>query len=116
MGKSTLQELFEWNAWANQQHRSVLSKIPFEELKMETKYGSLLDRVVHIFASFKMWMERIEGKSLSSVLTGDDFSSWKELATMWEEYDQLLISFVDGLEREELNQFVEYQRVIKLLP
>ncbi|MHA2502561.1 MAG: DinB family protein [Candidatus Kariarchaeaceae archaeon] len=105
----TLIDLFEWNAWANAKHRDVLSEIDFEILQQDTPYGRLIDRIVHIFASFKMWHQRMEGESPDSVLTGDDFSSWKDLSHTWEAYDQLLIKYVQNLSPAQLDEEITYQ-------
>jgi len=103
-----LQEMMAWNAWANQRYRQHLATMDFEELKIDTPYGRLLDRIVHIFASFKMWLQRIDGQSPSTVLTGDDFTSWEELATTWEEYEHLLLDYVDKVTPEQLEKRVSY--------
>lgn len=101
-------EMVEWNIWANEQYRQVLKTIDFEDLKIDTPYGRLLDRIVHIFASFKMWLQRIEGESPSSVISGDDFDNWSELADTWREYEDILLEYVKSITPEQINKRVSY--------
>lgn len=105
---STLLQMFQWNAWANEKYRSVLQDITLYELKRDTPYGILLDRIIHIFASFKMWYQRMTGVSPDKVLSSSDFATWDELATTWKAYDQLLIDYVATLDDDALHETVEY--------
>jgi uncharacterized damage-inducible protein DinB len=107
-GTSTIIELFKWNLWANERYRGTLRDMSLDELKIETPYGVLLDRIVHIFASFNMWFQRMNGGSPQSVIKANDFSTWSELESKWIEYDNLLLDYVSGLKDEELNNEVEY--------
>ncbi|MHA2252632.1 MAG: DinB family protein [Candidatus Kariarchaeaceae archaeon] len=101
-------ELFRYNAWANHKFRETLRTISFNDLEIETPYGLLLDRIVHIFASFEMWYKRMNGESPQSVLTGSDFVNWEELEKKWIEFDNLLLNFVQSLDIEDLDKSVTY--------
>jgi len=103
-----LVEMFKWNAWANQKYREALSTIPYEDLFIDTPYGRLIDRIVHIFASFKMWHQRMEGESPDSVISVDDFSNWEELAAVWQQYDELLIEYVSTISSDKVASRVTY--------
>lgn len=107
-GSSTIAEMFKWNLWANERYRDILRKMDLDELKIDTPYGVLLDRIVHIFASFNMWFQRMNGGSPKSVIKASDFSNWSEIEKKWIEYDKLLLDFVSGLTDEALDKEVEY--------
>lgn len=100
--------LLEWNAWANEKYRQVLKDIPIDKMKIGTPYGRLLDRIVHIFASFKMWQQRMEGQSPQSVIKADDFDGWDDLFITWKEYEHSLINFSKGLSPDILQSEVSY--------
>ncbi|MCY3410499.1 MAG: DinB family protein [Candidatus Heimdallarchaeota archaeon] len=105
---NTLSTMFAWNAWANRRYRQVFSEMQFEELNRETPYGNLLDRIVHIFASFEMWYQRLQGESPTDTIKAADFNNWSELERKWIELDHLMLGYVDFLSDEELEQEVQY--------
>ena len=103
-----LVNLFEWNAWANRRYCEVFSKMEFNSLNMDTPYGNLLDRIVHIFASFEMWYKRMNGVSPRKVIRSDDFSTWENLQQTWIQFDELLLNYVRSITKEELETKVSY--------
>ena len=108
-----LVEMFEWNYWANEKYREHLKTIDFDKMKIDTPYGVLLDRIVHIFASFRMWHQRMEGESPSTVLQGKDFDDWNKLLATWREYDQLLIDYVKTISAEKISERITYTSLDK---
>ncbi|MDH5402351.1 MAG: DinB family protein [Candidatus Heimdallarchaeota archaeon] len=103
-----LKDFFAWNMWANDRYREKLSEISIVELKVDTPYGKLLDRIIHIFASYEMWYLRMEGKSPNKVLNSSDFISWDAISSTWKNYDKLLLDFVEVLSPEDINRIVSY--------
>ncbi|MFW9928253.1 MAG: DinB family protein [Candidatus Thorarchaeota archaeon] len=93
-------EIIAFNAWANERFRQTLRDIPLEKLQIETPYGSLLERIVHVFASIDMWMDRMEGKSPIKVKSAKDFKEWKEIQNSWEKADQRLLNYVKSLKND----------------
>ncbi len=100
--------LFEWNAWANERYRNVFREIGIDNLRIDTPYGNMLDRIVHIFASFEMWHKRMQGLSPSTVIKADQFTTWDDLESTWIKFDKLLIDYVSELNIEDMQRYVEY--------
>ena len=103
-----LSKMFNYNKWANTQYRKVLKIIDIEDLKRETKYGILLDRIVHIFASYQMWHKRLQNESPKEVIKTSDFNDWNELENKWIEMDNLLLDYVKSSGDDLLDQEVSY--------
>ena len=87
-------EMVAFNAWANNRFRSTLKLIPLVKLNIPTPYGLLIERIVHVFVSVNMWLDRIEGNSPKYVPTAKDFPSWEEIESSWIAADKRLIQFV----------------------
>ena len=103
-------EIFSYHAWANAKFRSTLKEIAFEKLKIHTPYGELLERIVHIFSSIDLWLDRIDGKSVTSVKTAKDFKNWDEVSQAWEKADRRLKTFVKNLAQEsDLERTIHYE-------
>ncbi|MHA2102947.1 MAG: DinB family protein [Candidatus Hodarchaeales archaeon] len=103
-------EMVAFNAWSNSRFRSTLKEIPLDDLDISTPYGSLIERIVHIFISVDMWLDRIEGKQQQNVRTAKDFKDWKEIEDSWELADKRLISFVKDINvRGAIDQEVHYK-------
>lgn len=101
-------DLYKWNSWANEKYRKVLSTIEFNSLNIETSYGNLLDRIVHIFGSYKMWRERLDGKSPSKVIKASEFKNWEDLSETWREYENIMLEYVENLDESSLDDEIEY--------
>ena len=109
MGKKEfLIQMFKYNKWANSKYRKVLQDISMEDLSINTEYGLLLDRIVHIFASYEMWHKRLHNQSPTGVIKSSDFSNWYELANKWVEMDDLLIDYLSTVSQELFDVTVSY--------
>jgi uncharacterized damage-inducible protein DinB len=103
-------EMVAFNAWSNSRFRSTLKEIPLDDLDITTPYGPLIERIVHIFVSVDMWLDRIEGKSRKSVRTAKDFKDWKEIEVSWESADKRLTSFVKNISvKGTVDQEIHYK-------
>ena len=106
--KKFLTKMFNYNKWANKQYREVLRNIHIDDLKLETKYGVLLDRIIHIFASYQMWHKRLQNESPTEVIKASEFNDWNELESTWIKMDDLLLDYVKSSTDDLLDQEVNY--------
>ncbi|MHA2099445.1 MAG: DinB family protein [Candidatus Kariarchaeaceae archaeon] len=106
--KEFLIQMFQYNRWANSRYRENLKEIKLDNLNLETKYGNLLDRIVHIFASYEMWHKRMLNESPTEVINASDFNKWSDLEKKWVELDNLLLKYVSQSLEEDLTQTVTY--------
>lgn len=107
--KDFLTKMFKYNKWANTQYRNVLREVKIDDLKRDTKYGVLLDRIVHIFASYQMWYKRLHDESSQEVIHSSDFTNWRELEHKWLDMDNLLLEYVKSSNDNLLDQEVSYK-------
>lgn len=107
-GNEFLVQMFKYNKWANSRYRKVLRTIPMEDLKVNTEYGLLLDRIVHIFASYEMWHKRLHNESPNEVIKSSDFANWHELESKWVQMDDLLINYVSTVSKNVIDETVSY--------
>ncbi|MFV2015789.1 MAG: DinB family protein [Candidatus Heimdallarchaeota archaeon] len=106
--KNFIIQMFKYNKWANSRYRGVLRNVPIDNLQIATEYGQLLDRIVHIFASYEMWYKRLQDQSPNAVIKSSYFSNWVELESKWIEMDDLLIDYVKTISEELLTETVRY--------
>ncbi len=104
-----LVEMVAFNAWSNERFRSTLKLIPLADLNIETPYGKLIERIVHVFISVNMWLERIEGNSPNYVPTAKDYPTWEEIETSWKAADKRLIEFTKKYKNlEDFDEIIDY--------
>ncbi|MHA2169455.1 MAG: DinB family protein [Candidatus Kariarchaeaceae archaeon] len=101
-------DLFRYNSWANQRYREIMKNISWENFQVDTVIGNLLERIVHIFASYEMWYKRMQGKSPHTLIKVNDFGSWGELSDKWENNDELLMNYLDTLDEADLQRQTSY--------
>lgn len=106
--KEFLIQMFKYNKWANSRYRTVLRDIEMDDLRINTEYGLLLDRIIHIFASYEMWHQRLHNQSPTGVIKSTDFANWTELENKWLEMDDLLIDYVSTVSQNLLDETVSY--------
>ena len=102
-------EMVAFNAWANERFRSTLKLIPLAKLNIETPYGLLIERIVHVFISVNMWLDRIEGNSPKYVPRAKDYPSWKEIDSSWIAADIRLIESTKKYKNpEDFDEIIKY--------
>lgn len=106
--KEFLIQMFIYNKWANSRYRTVLRGISMVDLRIKTEYGLLLERIIHIFASYEMWYKRLHNQSPTEVIKSTDFSNWTELENKWIEMDDLLIEYLSVVSQDLLGETVSY--------
>ncbi len=100
--------LFRYNLWANQRYREKMKNILWEDLQVETVIGNLLERIVHVFESYEMWHQRMQGGSPQTIIKMEDFQSWDELSNKWESADQLLINYLHTIDTVDIQKHITY--------
>ncbi len=94
-------EMAAFNAWSNARFRSVLKTIPLEKFNIETPYGLLIERIIHIFVSVNMWLDRIKDNSPLEVSTAKNYGSWQEIEDAWVTADKRLLDFVSQFDNPD---------------
>lgn len=103
--------LVKYNTWAN--HRVLLkaTHLASSELLANTdlSHQTLMGTLVHILDTQWYWREGAQfGKLSTKALSPDDFPTFISLRRRWDEEDQLLLNYVQGLSADELHGSVTY--------
>lgn len=89
-----LREHLRYTAWASQRLVHAIENIPSDQLTrdFETSDHSILGTLVHVFAADRVWLKRVQGESISTFLSDNDFNlhvlqiDWPLLYDKWNEW------------------------------
>lgn len=113
MTPAEIQQLFDYNTWAN--HRSLqaagaLSQEQFTK-PLASSFSSVRDTLVHICGAEWVWHERFEGRSPSAI---PDFSALQSVDTLsehWTAQESKLLAFVRRITQADLDAVMEYKTI-----
>lgn len=113
MTPAEIQQLFDYNTWAN--HRSLqaagaLSQEQFTK-PLASSFSSVRDTLVHICGAEWVWHERFEGRSPSAI---PDFSALQSVDTLsehWTPQESKLLAFVRRITQADLDAVMEYKTI-----
>ena len=107
--KETFLELAFYQKWANDRFRNNLKNVEYTKLLENTMpYGSIRSMVVHIFGAVELWLKRLDGISLKSIRSDEQYKDWTSLEKDWLEMDNKLIEVVKGLNEEDFKKKIKY--------
>ena len=110
MEAQRIQELFEYNRWANKRILEVVSRLTPDEFTKEipSSYPSLRETLAHILSAEWIWLMRWMGNSPKSMLESHDFPSISELKSRWDEVEREQLKFVSGITEDSLLNKIPY--------
>lgn len=106
--KQYLLKLAKYQKWANDRFRDNLGRLEFDNFKLETPYGPLLDVIVHIYGAVELWMKRIDGISPKAIKTSSIYSNWESVYKDWLKIDDQLIKLIENINEEEIHKEISY--------
>lgn len=107
--KQEFLELAYYQKWANDRFRTNLKNVEFAKLVENTMpYGSIRSMVVHILGAVELWLKRLEGISLPSIRSDEDYKDWQSLEKDWVEMDEKLIDVVKNLDEKGFSNRIKY--------
>jgi uncharacterized damage-inducible protein DinB len=107
--KEYLEQLYEYNFWANQRYLAVAETLTDEQLfrKQGHSWDSVHAVLVHMLSSERMWPQRWRtGKG--EFLDAKDFPTVASIKEYWVEVEQDLRAFLAGQPEESLLRPVTY--------
>lgn len=110
MDKKHIQELYEYNRWANGRILDAASRLTADQFTkdLRSSYGSIRDTVTHIMSAEWIWLRRWKGVSPKAMLASSDFPSILLLRTRWAEVEQEQTEFVSSVTEELLRTMISY--------
>ena len=110
MNKQDILVLYRYNQWANTRILNTAANVTQEEYLAPASFphGGLRGTLVHALFAEWIWRNRWEGTSPAHRLKPGDFPTFDSLCTRWLEEEKQLMSFVDQITDEKLNQTFRY--------
>ena len=107
--KEYLQELYEYNYWANKRYLAVAESLTEEQLfrKQGHSWDSVHAVLVHMMSSERMWPQRWRGEK-GSFLDPKDFSTVASIREYWVEVERNMRDFIAEQTEESLQRSVTY--------
>ena len=111
MNKEDIQMLYRYNQWSTKKILDAAAQVTAEQFlaPADFPHGGLRGTLVHTLFAEWIWRNRWEGTSPTQRLKPEDFPTFETLCTRWMQEEERLISFVNGLTDENLNQVVAYK-------
>src|SRR5437764_15171822 len=111
MSPTEIQQLYDYNAWANRRSLAAAEKLKAEEFTrpLGSSFSSVRDTLAHIYGAEWIWLERFHGRSPSGLPASAEFTDVNSLRQRWLEHEELLLNFVRGLTQAHLDREFEYK-------
>ena len=104
MNKPDILLLYKYNQWSSQKILEAASKVKQAQYLAPATFphGGLRGTLVHALFAQWIWRMRWEGSSPTQRLQQEDFPTFESLQARWEEDENKLLVFLDGLTDERL--------------
>jgi uncharacterized damage-inducible protein DinB len=111
MSPSEIQQLYDYNSWANHRSLQAAEKLTNEQFTrpLGSSFTSIRDTLAHIYGAEWIWLERFQGRSPSALPDVAQFADLSSLRERWLEHEQSLLTFVNGITQSDLDREMEYK-------
>ena len=111
MSPTEIQQLFDYNAWANRRSLAAAEKLTPEQFikPLGSSFSSVRDTLAHIYGAEWIWLERFQGRSPAALPDVNQFNELPSLRERWIEHEVKLLAFVRGLTQSDLDREMEYK-------
>lgn len=113
MNVSEIQDLYEYNQWANQVLLEAASRVSPEQFTRDlgSSFPSLRDTLVHILGAEWIWLERWRGVSPRTLLDPAGFPDVRSIRTRLQEVENGRQEFLQKLTEAALQQEIGYHNL-----
>ena len=110
MNKEDIQQLYQYNKWANARVLRSVAPLSTEELTRQLggSFPSVRDTLVHIMAADWIWLRRWKGVSPRALFDAAEFPDLDAVKTKWSEIETEQMDFVDRTTDESLKEIITY--------
>ena len=111
MSPAEIQQLYDYNAWANRRALAAAEKLKPEDFtrRLGSSFSSVRDTLAHIYGAEWIWLERFQGRSPAALPNAREFEDLPSLRERWLEQEQRLLTFVRGVTQSDLDRELEYK-------
>jgi len=109
----TLRELYDYDRWANRRLFDAVASLPpngaEREIGTQFSFATLRGMLAHILGAKVIWLTRWQGTSPTAMLSAGEFPELAALRSRWDEQDNKLRAFLEGLQDADLTRVVPYR-------
>lgn len=111
MDIATIQNLFEYNAWANQRTLEGCATLSSEQLlqPMGGSFGSLRNTLAHIMDVEWLYLERWQGRAPAAFPKAENYPTLADITERWQTVDSDMDRFVKALTPAALQEIIEFR-------
>ena len=111
MNKQDILILYKYDQWSSKKILDAASHVTLEQYLAPASFphDGLRGTLVHALFAMWIWRMRWEGTSPTSRLKPEDFPTFESLRARWDEEENNLLTFVDGLTDKRLNDKFSYK-------
>ena len=111
MNKQDILTLYQYNQWANKKILDAARNVTPEQFLEEAffPHGGLRSTLTHILFAEWIWRNRWEGTSPIVRFKPEEFPTLESLLLRWQEEENKLMKFVEGLSDEQLAVPFQYR-------
>ncbi|MBM2810070.1 MAG: DinB family protein [Chloroflexi bacterium] len=104
MDAAYFRALFDYQYWARDRLLAAVGQLAEADClaPRPMDYGSIHGTLVHAYAADVIWHSRWQGVSPTSMLSPRDVPSLDALVARWNEHEQVVRAFVEGLSDEDV--------------
>ena len=111
MKPAEMRSLFAFNAWANHRVLAAVEALTAEQFTkpLGSSFGSVRDTLAHICGVEWVWLERMEGRSPTSIPKPEEYPNVATLRAFWTGIEKHWLEYVSRLDQTELDEEVDYK-------
>jgi uncharacterized damage-inducible protein DinB len=113
MKRDYIEELYEYNQWANLRVLAAVSEITTDLFTrdMGNSFPSIRDTLTHILSAEWIWLRRWHGESPKAMLNASELSSLEVLKSRWSEIQRAQTEFIRSLTEDLLDGRIRYANI-----
>jgi uncharacterized damage-inducible protein DinB len=113
MDLETIQQLFAYNAWANQHTIAGCESISNEQFLQQVggSFGSVRNTLAHIMDVEWLYNERWNGRSPSAFPKAENYGDLSQIKARWKTIDADVNYFVQALSADDIAQVLEFRNI-----
>jgi uncharacterized damage-inducible protein DinB len=113
MDLETIQQLFAYNAWANQRTIAGCESISNEQFLQQVggSFGSVRNTLAHIMDVEWLYHERWNGRAPSAFPNAAHYGDLSQIKARWKTVDADVNYFVEALSADEISQVIEFRNI-----
>lgn len=111
MDLETIQQLFDYNAWANQRTVAGCESISNERFvqQMGGSFGSVRNTLAHIMDVEWLYHERWQGRAPASFPKAENYSNLSDIKTRWKSIYADMNRYVSALTANDIMRVIEFR-------